>query len=54
MTIGGPENIPAHPRPAIARPIIRAVDVGATPQTKDPSSKIPIADRKTDLIEKME
>ena len=49
-----PENIPAHPRPAIARPIIRAVDVGATPQTKDPSSKTPIADRKTDLIEKME
>ena len=27
-----PENIPAPPTPAIARPIIKATDVGAAPQ----------------------
>ncbi len=54
MTIKAPENIPAQPMPAIARPTIRALDVGAIPQTSDPSSKIPMALRKTVLMEKME
>lgn len=44
---------PALPRPAMARPTMRAVDVGATPQIKEPSSKRNRAVRKTDFIWKM-
>ena len=44
--INAPEKIPAHPSPAIARPTISAFEVGAAPQIKDPSSKIPIAAKK--------
>jgi hypothetical protein len=40
--IKAPENIPALPIPAIALPMIRAVEFGAIPQTKDPTSKINI------------
>lgn len=32
-----PENMPELPRPAIARPTIRTVEEGATPQIKEPS-----------------
>lgn len=45
--IKAPEKIPAHPKPAIARPTMRAFEVGETPQTKDPSSNIPIAAKNT-------
>jgi hypothetical protein len=38
-----PEKIPALPSPAMARPTIRAVEFGATPQIKDPSSNTRIA-----------
>lgn len=54
MIISAPEKMPAHPIPAIARPMIKAFELGATPQIKDPSSKIAIAVRKTTLMEKME
>lgn len=50
--IRAPENIPADPRPAIARPTIRASEVGAAPQTAEPISKIVIAIKKTHLIGK--
>jgi len=40
-----PVNTPAAPSPAIARPTIKAVDVGATPQISDPISKIVRADK---------
>lgn len=40
-----PLKIPAAPTPAIARPIISAVEFGATPQTSDPSSKMARAER---------
>lgn len=43
--VKAPENIPAAPTPATARPIINAFDVGAAPHTTDPTSKIMIADR---------
>ena len=33
MMTRAPENIPAEPRPATARPMIRATEVGAAPQT---------------------
>jgi hypothetical protein len=46
-----PENIPADPKPATARPTIRAVEVGAAPQTKEPISKIPKAIKKTHFKE---
>ena len=32
MMTRAPENIPADPTPATARPMIRATDVGAAPQ----------------------
>jgi hypothetical protein len=34
-----PENTPAEPKPAIARPRIRAGLFGVTAQMRDPSSK---------------
>jgi len=44
-TIKAPLNIPADPNPAIARPRIKAIEFGAIPHIKLPSSKIPIAVR---------
>ena len=41
-----PENTPAHPRPAIALPTIKAVEDGATPQIKLPTSNIPSESKK--------
>lgn len=41
-----PLPIPAAPTPAMARPIIRATEVGATPQIKLPTSNINIQARK--------
>lgn len=49
--IRAPLEIPAEPNPAMALPQIKAVEFGATPQTNEPSSKIPIARRKTHLID---
>lgn len=43
--IKAPLRIPAEPKPAIARPRINAIEFGAIPHTKLPSSKIPIAVR---------
>ena len=45
-----PVKIPADPSPATARPTMKAVEVGATPQTKEPSSKMNNATRKTHLM----
>lgn len=44
-----PVKIPALPNPAMARPIIKTVEDGATPQIKDPTSNTNNADRKTHL-----
>lgn len=46
-----PEKIPADPMPAIARPMISAVDVGAAPQITEPSSNKAMAVKKTTLTE---
>jgi len=40
MTVKAPEKIPAPPEPAIARPTIRATDVGASAQIKEPTDKL--------------
>lgn len=45
MMTRAPEKIPADPTPAIARPMMRATEVGAAPQTTEPISKMKIADR---------
>jgi len=54
MMIKAPEAMPEPPRPATARPTIRALLVGASPQTRDPISKMAMAARKVYLIEKLE
>ena len=41
-----PEKIPADPRPAMARPTIKATEFGATPQSSEPSSKMADGDEK--------
>lgn len=41
-----PEAIPAPPAPAMARPTIRAVLLGATPQIREPSSNTAMEMRK--------
>lgn len=43
--IKAPEKIPALPMPAMARPIIKAMELGAAPQMRLPSSNMPIAMR---------
>lgn len=40
-----PAKIPADPTPAMARPMIKAVEFGAAPQIADPSSKMMMATR---------
>lgn len=52
--INAPENKPAAPKPAIARPTMRPMLEGVTPHTKEPSSNMPMEQRKTYLIEKVE
>jgi hypothetical protein len=47
-----PALIPALPRPAIALPIIRAAEFWDTPQSRDPSSNIATAAKKTHLMGK--
>jgi hypothetical protein len=50
--IRAPEKMPAEPTPATALPMMRTIELGATPQIKLPSSKTPIATKYTHLIEK--
>lgn len=38
ITIMEPENMPAEPKPAMARPIMKTIDVGAAAQTTEPTS----------------
>ena len=46
MIMSAPEKIPAPPIPAIARPIIRATELGLAPQIAEPISKINTAPTK--------
>jgi hypothetical protein len=46
-----PEKMPAAPIPATARPMMRAVEFGATPQMSEPISKMKSAMRYTHLME---
>jgi hypothetical protein len=52
--IRAPEKTPALPTPAMARPTIKALLLGATPQTREPISKMEMASRKMYLMEKNE
>jgi hypothetical protein len=40
-----PEKIPAAPTPATALPMMSAVELGATPQIREPTSKMKSAIR---------
>lgn len=46
-----PQKMPAPPRPEIARPMIKAIDVGAAPQTALPTSKMTIEDKNTHFVD---
>lgn len=46
-TVAAPVKRPAAPTPAIARPTMKELEVGAAPHTADPASKISSAVRKT-------
>ena len=52
--ISAPENKPAAPTPAIARPTMRPMLEGVKPQRSDPASNMLIEEIKTYLIEKVE
>jgi hypothetical protein len=41
-----PEKMPAEPRPAMARPTMKAVELGAAPHIADPISKTIMLRRK--------
>lgn len=47
-----PILVPALPKPAIARPTIKAVDVGAAAQMIEPTSKITIVVMKVHFVVK--
>ena len=51
MTIIPPEKIPADPIPAMARPIMKVVEVGAAPHMADPASKTTIERMYTHFVE---
>lgn len=46
MIMVTPEKMPAPPRPAIARPIIKAIELGAAPHMADPISNKTIVIKK--------
>lgn len=48
-----PVRMPAHPSPAMARPMIKVMDVFDIPQSNDPSSKRNTATRYETLTEKI-
>lgn len=51
MIVIAPEKIPATPSPAMARPMMRVVEFGATPHINEPNSKITTAAMKNHLME---
>lgn len=46
-----PEKMKADANPAIARPRMKAVELGAAPQSTEPTSKMIIEERKTHFVE---
>lgn len=49
IVTSAPVKMPALPKPAVALPMMSAVDVGAIPQIREPSSNTNSAERKTIL-----
>jgi len=45
-----PETIPEQPIPEMARPIMKQLDAGATPESSDPISNTQIVDRNVVLV----
>ena len=50
ITMKHPLNIPDPPTPAMARPIISAMELSAEPQTIHPTRKTVIEDRNVHLV----
>lgn len=50
MIMAEPEKMPAAPRPAMARPMMKTTELGAAPQTAEPISKTSIESRKTCFV----
>lgn len=44
MTIMEPEKMPAEPKPAMARPIMKTIDAGAAAQMTEPTSNTTMTD----------
>lgn len=51
MIIMDPVKIPAEPIPAIARPMMNAVEVGAAPQITEPTSNTIMQEIKVHFVE---
>jgi hypothetical protein len=51
MIIMLPVKMPAEPRPAMARPRMKAIEVGAAPQSAEPTSKTTRNMMKTHFVE---
>ena len=51
MIINAPENMPAPPMPATARPMMSATELGLAPQMAEPISKTKTAPTKVHLMD---
>lgn len=51
MVTSAPLKMPAEPAPEKARPTMKAIEVGATAEIKEPISKMSRAARKVSLVE---
>jgi hypothetical protein len=50
MMVMAPVKIPDEPKPAMARPMMREVELGAAPQIAEPTSKRKMPERKTHFV----
>jgi len=51
MVTSAPLKIPADPAPERARPTMKAIELGATAESKEPTSKMKRAARKVSFVE---
>jgi len=51
MVTSAPLEMPADPAPERARPTMKAIEVGATAESREPTSKMNRARRKVSLVE---
>jgi len=51
MVTSAPLKMPADPAPERARPMMKAIELGATAESREPTSKMKRATRKVSLVE---